>query len=176
MGKIINVTSNNQKGGTTAGEINGNARPEKQGFWYKPINKYFTIPLAVIIVGGVIVYYLTNANMTDDIFNVTSNNQQGGLTVGQLNISNPQRVLTTEIKSQIISQLPSDKETPIEIIAVGGDREAYKFASEIWNYLNSEMYYLPAKIGSINTPDPIVGVTVSTKNKDKTIIIVGNVD
>ena len=114
--------------------------------------------------------------MTDNIFNVNSSYQKGGITAGQINIGNFQRVLTTKTKSQITLKLPSDIKIPIEIIAVGGDREAQKFALKIWNFLDTEGYNLPAKVGSIMTSDTLVGININTKNKDKTIITVGNIN
>ena len=60
MKKVINVTSNQQEGGITSGEINNNTQPKKQGFWHKPIIKQIFIPLMILIIGGIIIYYITN--------------------------------------------------------------------------------------------------------------------
>ena len=89
------VTSNDQKGGITAGTVNFNGEPHKKenkGLWSNPWFKYAVIPLAVTIIGGLIIYFLTNDNMSEqNFFDVTSNNQQGGITAGQVNIGKQDR-------------------------------------------------------------------------------------
>lgn len=81
--------------------------------------------------GGIAVYRLTNGNMTDNIFNVTSNNQQGGITAGQVNIGIPRRHLTDNLRNQ----LEEFKDKKINITTAFGDNEAITFGYEIKDYL-----------------------------------------
>ncbi len=100
MGKIIQVTSHNQRGGNTIGEMNFLSKSNVENFWSKYVKKILT-GLFITVTGGLILYFLTSKNMADSVFNVTSNYQQGGLTVGQLNVGTPPRHLNDDIKKQL---------------------------------------------------------------------------
>lgn len=140
----IKVTSNDQKGGITAGTVNLNREPSKKedkGLWSDPWFKYAIIPLAVVIIGGLIIYFLTNNNMVDqDFFNVTSNNQQGGITAGQVNIGKQDRQLTPQFIQQLEGALPSDKSKEIKINTTHQDAETLRFSDKIKDYLVSLGY------------------------------------
>lgn len=72
--------------------------------------------------------------------NVTSHNQQGGITAYQVNIQPGDRVLVDQNISQLKSKLGEQEFDAISITAVWGDQEAFRFATQIKNYLESEGY------------------------------------
>lgn len=93
--------------------------------------------------------------MDQPIFNVTSNNQQGGITAGQVNIGTPTRHLEGEYKVELDKALPTDKEKGI-IISHVNDSEAKLFAYEVKNYLEKNGYRV-LDIRTIQAGDPIKG-------------------
>ena len=167
MKKTINIKTDNQRGGITAGEINTNVQPKKHGFWHKPINKYIIFPIIV----GLILYYITNRDMVDNIFNVTSNNQHGGITAGQINIGPQQRTINNNFKDQ----LEKFRNKKIIVQAISGDAEAEKFAYEIKDYLESNGFNFasfahiilggPAKGQSYQEKDGVVTITIGHNNQ-----------
>jgi len=138
------VTSNDQKGGITAGTVNFNEEPSKKedkGLWRNPWFKYAIIPLAVLIIGGLIIYFLTNNNMSEqNFFDVTSNNQQGGITAGQVNIGKQDRELTLQLREQLEKVLPNDTSKPILISPTDQDAETLRFSDKIKDWLVSLGY------------------------------------
>ena len=73
-------------------------------------------------------------------FNVTSFNQQGGITAGQVNIGKQERHCSERFKASLAPHLPKDKEKQIVVSATLGDTEARQFAEEIKQYLEDEGY------------------------------------
>lgn len=71
--------------------------------------------------------------------NVESYGQQGGITAGIVNVGPKRRMLTDEIKSQLLAYFP-DKSRMIQITAVLGNSEAMSFAAQIGAYLKSQGY------------------------------------
>src|SRR3989338_2748455 len=113
------ITSYDQQGGITAETVNLNSnhsKKEENGLWKNPLFKYAVIPIAVTIIGGLIIYFLTNNNMSEqNFFDVTSYNQQGGITAGQINIGKQDRQLTPQLTEQLKKVLPGDANKPILI-------------------------------------------------------------
>lgn len=77
-------------------------------------------------------------NSNNQTINVTSFNQQGGITANQVILSQPNRHFVGEIKDKFLQRLPNDKNRTIRITSVMGDEEAFAFADEIKNYLIEE--------------------------------------
>lgn len=167
MGKNFNTTSNDQNGGITSGEINFH-QPENS-IWEKPWAKYFAFPLAVLIMAGLLGNYLTKIkNMSENIFNVTSNNQQGGITAGQINInSSQQRHLSEAMKKQL--EVYKDKR--IIVKSTFGDAESYQFAEEIKEYLKQNGFNVDLSLSSQDFFEkPIAGQEIFD-NKDGLIYL-----
>jgi len=90
--KIINVKSESQKGGITAGIINFNKvdnLKENKGVWANPYFKYLLIPIAGLLIGSGIIWGMTKMfgkeeDKAKEIYHVKSDNQQGGLTAGKI--------------------------------------------------------------------------------------------
>jgi len=71
--------------------------------------------------------------MADDIFNVSSFNQLGGITAGQVNIGAQQRHLTNEKGEQLIKMLNQDNKE-VKIVCQPGD-ESLNYANEMRQFL-----------------------------------------
>ena len=87
--------------------------------------------------------------MADDknnqIHNVTSYNQSGGVTAHTVNIGPQRRKMDDALRNQILTQLPRDKE--ISVTAVMGDGEALEFALEINAFLHANGFKVPSATG-----------------------------
>lgn len=150
MEKIVQVQSENQSGGLNVGEINNHIKINQKGFKKKGLwSKYWfkwLLGILATIIAGVVIYYLTNQNMNSQIFNVSSINQSGGLTVGQMNVGKQDRKLSIETTDLIQKVLPKDLNEFINIYRVSQDSESYRLAEQVKNYLVS--------LGYINTTIP----------------------
>jgi len=71
---------------------------------------------------------------TESTFSVTSYGQVGGITAGQVNIGPVPRILTSELKNQLLKEIPV-LGRPLEIHAVLGDEECYRFGKQIHDFL-----------------------------------------
>ena len=69
---------------------------------------------------------------------ITSNNQMGGITAHTVSIGARERVLSEEMKAQLIQQVK--KGSRVVVTSVMGDQEALKLAEQCLNYLRSEGY------------------------------------
>lgn len=72
--------------------------------------------------------------------NVTSYNQQGGITANQVLIGKQERHLTGELKQNLLDRLPNNKKVKIRVVSVLGDQEAFNLAQEIKTYLDNQNY------------------------------------
>ena len=107
--------------------------------------------------------------MTDNIFNVTSNNQQGGITAGQVNIGTPQRHLTEGLKQQ----LENFRDKKIGITTVMGDAEAIQFGYEIKDYLEQNGYDFTSIAQGVFS-GPIKGQSIREEKDGNITLIIGN--
>jgi|SRR3989344_1197207 len=83
------VKSKNQEGGITAHTININAKesPKKGGVWENPVFLYVVIPILVgLIIAGISygIKMFGKDKTPSEVYNVESNNQQGGITAGKI--------------------------------------------------------------------------------------------
>ncbi|TRW25758.1 hypothetical protein FMM05_05925 [Flavobacterium zepuense] len=97
-------------------------------------------------------------------YSVTSNNQMGGITAGQVYINeNNQRKLTIQSKEFLLSKFP-DKNKSIDVNYIMGDKEGYNFAAEILSFLKSNNFP-KAKINSaMFMSEPSYGVEIEEKD------------
>jgi hypothetical protein len=103
--------------------------------------------------------------------NATSYFQSGGITAGSVNLGPQQRVLTDEMKRQLLDKVPKDK--PVSIMAVLGDSEAVIFATDIFSFMNANGFKMSD--GGISQgvfTAPVTGTQVQLAD-DKTSIVVG---
>lgn len=73
------------------------------------------------------------------IVNVTSNNQQGGITANQVNIGSISRKFDDNWKKSTLSLLPNKNEK-IVVGGIGSDQDSMDFASALFEFLVSQGY------------------------------------
>lgn len=103
-------------------------------------------------------------------FNVTSFNQQGGITAGQVNIGHPPRDLDANMCAELLKHLPKDK--TVVVSSVMGDGEAFQFATRIKNFLTGKGFSVDGVNQAIYS-QPVQGQHVNLL-PDHTDIIIGN--
>ena len=104
----------------------------------------------------------------DNIFKVTSVNQQGGITAGQVNIAPPARQLDANGKSQLVEHLPKSKK--VTVTSVMGDGEAHQFATQIKAFLEDEGYDVEGVNQAIYTA-PVQGQVIQPTENGIGVII-----
>ncbi|MEZ9455449.1 hypothetical protein AB4258_23585 [Vibrio splendidus] len=102
-------------------------------------------------------------------YNVNSNNQQGGITAGVVNVGPQPRKLKPHELSQLLQAFP-DKSKSIRITAVMGDQEAFTYATELKDTLEKHSYRVDGIDQAVYT-QPKKGVDVFTDTRE---IIVGS--
>ncbi len=80
---------------------------------------------------------ISSGSQSTTIVSIVSNNQLGGITAGIVNLGEPQRKLTPELKAQTDNIFPDNSEQ-ISISYVSGNNEALNFATQIRDYLISK--------------------------------------
>ena len=112
--------------------------------------------------------------MADDennIFNVSSTNQSGGITAGQVNIGTQPRVLTDQNRAQILSIVEARNGAPISVTAVLGDGEAFQYAEQIKAFLESKGHQVKGVNQAVYT-GPMMGQSVN-EEIDKVDFVIG---
>ncbi len=135
MKKEVNVVSNGQEGGFTIGEVNADFKFSRVKKIKISIAATLAISISVFIGKNVINFY-NSINMDTHTYNVTSNNQQGGITAGQINIGAPQRRINDKLKLA----LEDYKDKKIMISVPIHDQEATQFGYEIQDFLRKGDY------------------------------------
>ena len=105
----------------------------------------------------------------DNVFHVTSHNQQGGITAGQVNIGPQPRQLNEQGQTQILKNIPKDKK--VTVTSVLGDGEAFQFASQIKAFLEQAGYDVTGVDQAVYTT-PMNGQNIVTSD-DGTNLIIG---
>lgn len=109
----------------------------------------------------------------DKHIHVTSHNQQGGITAYQVNLQQGDRVLNDASAEKFGSQLSQESFDTIDLVAVMGDQEAFRFASQIKNWLVSEGH----KVNGVNLAvfsQPVQGQIIEKPDKGGMLkIIIG---
>ena len=106
-----------------------------------------------------------------DQYNVTSYNQQGGITAGQVNVGRPPRHLDESSRAKLMAWLSKGKE--VRVVAVVGDRETFQLATEINDFLLAEGYEANGVTQSmiIASDGPYTGVRVELGDTFDQIIV-----
>jgi|GEM_PF-2122185 len=105
------------------------------------------------------------------IFNVTSQNQTGGITAGIVNFAPQGRKLNPEVKKQLDELFPDTNEK-VKISAQMSDSEANDYAEEIKDYLVSKGFHI-TEIGQFIQSPPIIGQALVTDRDGTKHIKVG---
>ena len=105
---------------------------------------------------------------------IESHNQQGGITAYQVNIQPGDRQLSTGAAQQLKDYLNSVNFKSVEVNAVMGDGEAFRFASQIKNFLISEGFDANG-VNQVIYSAPVQGQIVEPPNdKGLAKVIIGN--
>ena len=109
--------------------------------------------------------------MTDDkkTYKVTSFNQMGGITAGQVNIGALPRQLDTTGRGQLRSNIPKDKK--VTVVAVMGDGEAFQYAKQIRDFLQDDGYDVSGVDQAVYS-EPVVGQGIVQKG-DRYEVVIG---
>jgi len=111
-------------------------------------------------------------NNQQKYINITSHNQQGGITANEVSISTPPpRHVNDEFIKNLKQRLPGKNET-IKIYAIANHPEAFHFASEIRDLLIN-MGYGDVSFSSLVTPAPYVGNVVESRKGGGINITIG---
>lgn len=149
---VKNITSINQRNGITANTININKSVENNnnGFWKNPWVIGFITGLIIFGIGIMV----DKKGINEEGVTVTSINQQGGITANNVNLGNPQRMLTTKFSSDLDNKLKQLGAKGIYIFHVSGDSESYNYANQINDYLISNGW--TSEVGStiFENPEP----------------------
>lgn len=105
---------------------------------------------------------------------VESHNQTGGITAYQVNIQRGDRVLDASATSEFKDFLRGKEFKYIDVTAVMGDGEAFRFATQIKNFLESEGHTVHG-ISQALFKSSVEGAVVELPNAAGVIrVIVGN--
>lgn len=106
------------------------------------------------------------------IINVSSSNQSGGITAGIVNLGEPQRRMTSNLKIET-DKIFSDPNEKISISYVSGNSEALNFATEIRDYFISKGFKFIG-FGSFTRSPEIYGLAIeNSRNIEGRSILVG---
>lgn len=166
--KTVEVTSHNQQGGLTVGELNlgdtENRKPEGLPKWTAWVLFALTIIGVLVAVlsylyGGEILVSDDETNSSGESYNVTSHNQTGGVTAGKvtINLQPGWRDLSkapAEFKRELLQELTPHKGRRMVLTATMGDTEAVVFAEQLIAYLRSEGFNVKDKPNQAITHPP----------------------
>lgn len=103
------------------------------------------------------------------VINVTSHNQQGGITAGVVNLSSQPRQLTDEFANQLMKIISTKIGQPISVTSIMGDGEAFGFATQIKSFLLTKGFSVNGVNQSIYS-QPLFGQQYNPDNHE---IIIG---
>ena len=105
---------------------------------------------------------------------VTSYGQQGGITAYQVNLQPGDRRLSDKVANDLEDRLNSLDFKSVEVNAVMGDGEAFRFASQIKNFLVSKGFDVKG-VNQVIYSAPVQGQTIESPNDAGIIkVIIGN--
>lgn len=105
---------------------------------------------------------------------VESHDQQGGITAYQVNIQPGDRQLSDNVTKQLEDYLKSISYKSVEVNAVMGDGEAFRFASQIKNFLTSGGIDVKG-VNQVMYAAPVQGQVIEPPNDTGVVkVIIGN--
>jgi hypothetical protein len=103
-----------------------------------------------------------DSGSTDGGHDVTSYNQRGGITAGELNVGSQPRRLGSKTKSQFLEKIAKDAD--IKLTVPVGDGEALQLAEQIVRFLEKNGYESVREgINRVVKTEPEQGIVVYTK-------------
>ena len=109
-----------------------------------------------------------------NIFNVSSKNQQGGVTAGQINIGKFQRQLGSHEKKAIKEFLEKNNPSSVSLTSTMNDNESYSYAQEIKTYLD-EINFPVKEIAQATWVEPVPPLHVGDPINGNIAITVGSI-
>lgn len=94
------------------------------------------------------------------------------ITANNINIEKPARHLTEDLKNNLDSQLEMLNAKNIRVVAVMGDQEAFQFATEIKDYLESKNWVVSGVDQAVYTK-PVIGQSLQDRGNGVFEVIVG---
>ncbi len=107
------------------------------------------------------------------VVNVTSNNQNGGITANQVNIGSIPRNLDINTQGQLLSFLNS-KDERIDINSIMGDAESFQFANQINDFLKSQGFTNVDGVNQSVFTKPVIGQFMNRDSSGVHILIGSN--
>jgi hypothetical protein len=112
---------------------------------------------------------LTAEKQPEQVINVTSNHQQGGITAGVVNVSSQPRKFTTDAQQQIMQLLSGKSGQTITVTSTMGDGEAFSYATQIKTFLEVNGFSVNGVNQAVYTR-PVMGQNF---NPNKLEILIG---
>ena len=181
MGKK-EITSYNQKGGITAYKVNTSPDADdiSLGRRQKSLPKWLVWLASIVSIIAGLIFIINSVKPRNNQgglempiqkkINVTSHNQQGGITAYQVILEKGDRILSDSLIEQLRSTLSQWTISSINIVAVMGDQEAFRFASQIKNFLISEDYEVSGVDQAIFTA-PLQGQHIANPTEEGVVKI-----
>ena len=117
--------------------------------------------------------------MSDDWkkFNVTSYDQRGGITAGEVNIGTPQRDLNAASPAELeamLDKLAEHKSKEINIVIQNGDAEARNLGYQILQFLEAQGFTVSPSIGEGIFSKPIPPLSLQEKDENHVALLIGS--
>ena len=104
--------------------------------------------------------------------NITSNNQVGGITAHTVNYGPQARQMDDSIGAKFKKEIPVNAE--ITITSIWGNSEAFNFAHQIMQWLNSNGYKNVEGVNQAAYSAPVSGQNIIRKSENEFDIIIGS--
>ncbi len=109
------------------------------------------------------------------IFNVTSNDQQGGITAGIVNIFRKARIELSDKNKREITEAFKNKNNTIHVsLQAGGGSELAQFAEDVKSFLIREGYTNVIGVNQIFGFSSFKGVNIEKKSETESVIFIGS--
>jgi len=114
------------------------------------------------------------SNESEKPIHVESHNQSGGITAYQVNIQPTDRQLSNATAKKIADYLKGIGSPTVQVNAIMGDGEAFRFAEQIKSFVGSEGFNVEGVNQALYTA-PMKGITIDDSKKPYRItIVIGN--
>lgn len=111
----------------------------------------------------------------NNTFNVTSNDQQGGITAGIVNIFQRAKIEMSREDKQQITETLKDKNNAIYVsLQSGGESELIQFAEDIKSFLIQQGFTNVLGVNTILGFTPFKGVHIERKSNNESVIFIGS--
>jgi hypothetical protein len=114
-------------------------------------------------------------NNKGSVFNISSDNQQGGITAGIVNIFQKAKIELSDKNKQQIAEALGNKNNTVHVsLQTGGSSELIQFAEDIKSFLIKAGYTNVAGVHQIMGFSPFKGVNIEKKTATESVIFIGS--